>query len=186
MVFISILTPVFNGVEFLEQCIRSVRSQTFPDWELWIGVNGHGEDGGMVAQLASQYAASDLRIHVVVQGPPLKGKVESFSNKEIIYIGGQVNPGDPLNAETLSSPRQSIPRELARHILQGNKKEKVIAEQEANKIQKKQKSKLNRNIVWVDQLIELSYNKNRFFSGQNEPLNDEELQNQENNQMKMN
>jgi glycosyltransferase involved in cell wall biosynthesis len=80
MVFISILTPVFNGVEFLEQCIRSIRSQTFPDWELWIGINGHGNDGGMVAQLASQYAASDSRIHVVIQGPPLKGKVESLNH----------------------------------------------------------------------------------------------------------
>jgi|LauGreDrversion4_2_1035121.scaffolds.fasta_scaffold24636_7 glycosyltransferase involved in cell wall biosynthesis len=80
MVFISILTPVFNGVEFLEQCIRSVRSQTFPDWELWIGVNGHGNDGGMVAQVASYFATSDSRIHVVIQGPPLKGKVESLNH----------------------------------------------------------------------------------------------------------
>ena len=80
MVFISILTPVFNGVEFLDQCIRSVKTQTFLDWELWIGVNGHGEDGGMVAQIASHFAKSDSRIHVVVQGPPLKGKVESLNH----------------------------------------------------------------------------------------------------------
>lgn len=80
MVFISILTPIFNGVEFLEQCIRSVKAQTFPDWELWIGVNGHGEDGGIVAQIASRFASSDARIHVVVQGPPLKGKVESLNH----------------------------------------------------------------------------------------------------------
>jgi glycosyltransferase involved in cell wall biosynthesis len=80
MVFISILTPVFNGVEFLEQCIRSVKIQTFPDWELWIGINGHGDDGGMVAQAASRFAASDSRIHVIIQGPPLKGKVESLNH----------------------------------------------------------------------------------------------------------
>lgn len=80
MVFISIVTPIFNGVEFLEECIRSVRAQTFPDWEMWIGVNGHGDDGGMVAQVASHFASSDSRIHVVVQGPPLKGKVESLNH----------------------------------------------------------------------------------------------------------
>ena len=78
MVFLSILTPVFNGVEFLDYCVKSVRAQTFPDWEMWIGVNGHGEDGGMVAKLASHFAASDPRIRVVIQGPPLKGKVESL------------------------------------------------------------------------------------------------------------
>ena len=80
MVFLSILIPVFNGVEFLEECIRSVKAQTFTDWELWIGVNGHGDSGGMVAQLASHIAASDPRIHIVIQGPPLKGKVESLNH----------------------------------------------------------------------------------------------------------
>ena len=80
MVFISILTPVFNGVEFLDECIRSVKAQTFTDWELWIGVNGHGEDGGTVAQLASQLVRYDPRIHIVIQGPPLNGKVESLNH----------------------------------------------------------------------------------------------------------
>jgi glycosyltransferase involved in cell wall biosynthesis len=80
MVFISILTPVYNGVEFLEQCIRSVRSQTFIDWDMWIGINGHGSDGGAVAYIAQELAKTDPRIHVVVQGPPLKGKVESLNH----------------------------------------------------------------------------------------------------------
>ena len=80
MVFISILTPVYNGVEYLEQCIRSVRSQTFIDWDLWIGINGHGPDGGGVAYVAQELAKSDPRIHVVIQGLPLKGKVESLNH----------------------------------------------------------------------------------------------------------
>jgi len=80
MVFISILTPVYNGVEFLEQCIRSVRSQTFIDWDMWIGINGHGSDGGAVAYIAQELAKTDPRIHVVIQGPPLKGKVESLNH----------------------------------------------------------------------------------------------------------
>jgi glycosyltransferase involved in cell wall biosynthesis len=80
MATISILTPVFNGIEFLEECINSVRSQTFPDWELWIGINGHGVDGGEVGRIATQLAKSDSRIHVIIQGPPLKGKVESLNH----------------------------------------------------------------------------------------------------------
>ena len=80
MTFVSILTPVFNGIEYLEECINSVKSQTFPDWELWIGINGHGMDGGEAGQLAMQLAKSDSRIHVSIQGPPLNGKVESLNH----------------------------------------------------------------------------------------------------------
>lgn len=76
---ISILTPVYNGVEFLGECVESIRSQTVTDWELWIGINGHGDDGGEAAMIAAQLA-TDPRIHVIIQGPPLKGKVESLHN----------------------------------------------------------------------------------------------------------
>jgi glycosyltransferase involved in cell wall biosynthesis len=80
MVFISILIPLYNGVEFLEQCINSVLLQTYPDWDLWIGINGHGSDGGDVAPTVMKLAKIDPRIHVVIQGPPLQGKVESLNH----------------------------------------------------------------------------------------------------------
>lgn len=80
MVFVSILTPVYNGVEFLEECIDSVIKQTFIDWELLIGINGHGEDGGKVAQIVEKISEKDTRIKVIIQPPPLKGKVESLNN----------------------------------------------------------------------------------------------------------
>ena len=38
---ISILMPIYNGVEFLEESLQSVIEQTYKDWELIIGVNGH-------------------------------------------------------------------------------------------------------------------------------------------------
>lgn len=80
MPFITILTPVYNGVEYLEECVFSVLSQTFRDWELLIGVNGHGDSGGSVAEVARALAALDSRIKVLVQPPPLKGKVESLND----------------------------------------------------------------------------------------------------------
>lgn len=39
---ISILMPLFNGVEFFNDSIKSIFDQTYTDWELLIGVNGHG------------------------------------------------------------------------------------------------------------------------------------------------
>ena len=38
---ISILIPLYNGIEFLEQSLTSVISQTYKNWEVIIGINGH-------------------------------------------------------------------------------------------------------------------------------------------------
>ena len=38
---ISILLPIYNGIEFVEESISSIINQTFSDWELLIGINGH-------------------------------------------------------------------------------------------------------------------------------------------------
>jgi len=42
---VSILIRLYNGVEYLSESLKSVLDQTFNDWELLIGVNGHGADG---------------------------------------------------------------------------------------------------------------------------------------------
>lgn len=78
---VSVLIPLYNGVEFLEDCLKSVQAQTFQSWELIVGINGHGPDGGKVASQALDCLArlGDARMRVVVQGPPLKGKVESLN-----------------------------------------------------------------------------------------------------------
>ena len=38
---ISILMPIYNGIEFIEESLSSILSQTYKDWELIIGINGH-------------------------------------------------------------------------------------------------------------------------------------------------
>ena len=78
----SILVPIFNGIEFLEEAIQSVLNQTFTDWVLYIGVNGHGESGGDVAIRARQIAELDTkgRIHVYIQPPPICNKSKSLND----------------------------------------------------------------------------------------------------------
>lgn len=87
--WVSILTPLYNGVEFLEECAMSVCLQncnyetTHFTWEWWIGVNGHG-DGGDVLRRAQeiQYkckeSIGDCVIHVV-NLPDVRGKVETLN-----------------------------------------------------------------------------------------------------------
>lgn len=77
--FISILIPMYNGIEFLEECLASIIQQTYPHWIAYVGINGHGSDGGEVALRAKEIAERDPRIHVLIQGPPLKGKVASLN-----------------------------------------------------------------------------------------------------------
>ena len=47
--WVSIVTPVYNGWEFLEECAHNVFLQKGLEkgaWEWLIGINGHGESGG--------------------------------------------------------------------------------------------------------------------------------------------
>ena len=42
--YISIIIPLYNGIEFLENAINSIRSQTYKYWNLIVGINGHTID----------------------------------------------------------------------------------------------------------------------------------------------
>jgi len=78
--YISILIPLYNGIEFLKECIDSVIAQTYGDWEAIIGINGHGDDGGDVAASAKLIAKVDTRIRVIVQKKDIDNKVKSMNN----------------------------------------------------------------------------------------------------------
>ena len=59
--FVSVVTPVYNGAEFLCECIESVLRQTHVDFE-YIIVNNCSTDTSL--QIAQRYAAQDARIKV--------------------------------------------------------------------------------------------------------------------------
>ncbi len=59
--------PIYNGVEYLKEAVESVIAQTYNDWELLIGINGHGPDGGAIRDAVESVALLDIkRIHVYV------------------------------------------------------------------------------------------------------------------------
>jgi glycosyltransferase involved in cell wall biosynthesis len=51
---ISILIPVYNGIEFIHNSIHSVINQTFNNWELLIGINGHPKNSA-IYKIAKTY-----------------------------------------------------------------------------------------------------------------------------------
>src|SRR5260221_13190246 len=58
---VSVLTPVYNGGNFLAECIESVLSQTYQNFE-YIIVNNCSQDRNL--EIAQQYAAKDRRIKI--------------------------------------------------------------------------------------------------------------------------
>ena len=58
---VTVLTPVYNGEEFLVECIESVLRQTYENIE-YIIVNNCSKDGTM--DIALEYAAKDPRVRV--------------------------------------------------------------------------------------------------------------------------
>ena len=60
---ISILIPIYNGIEFIEESVGSVLEQTYEDWELIIGINGHTQ-GSPVYLMAKEYEKRSPKIKV--------------------------------------------------------------------------------------------------------------------------
>lgn len=61
---ISIIVPVYNVEKYLSQCIESIKSQTFEDWELILVDDGSPDNSGIICD---EYAKTDRRIKVVHQ-----------------------------------------------------------------------------------------------------------------------
>lgn len=59
---ISVVIPVYNGAEFLEECLKSVKNQTLADFRAII-VNDASTDGSLA--IATAFAESDERFEII-------------------------------------------------------------------------------------------------------------------------
>ena len=60
---ISILIPIYNGIEFIEESVSSVLNQTNEQWELLIGINGHPQNSH-VYLTAKEYEKKSDKVRV--------------------------------------------------------------------------------------------------------------------------
>ena len=61
---ISILMPIYNGIEFIEESVRSVINQTNTNWQLIIGINGHSKNSD-VYKKSKEYEINHDKIRVL-------------------------------------------------------------------------------------------------------------------------
>jgi glycosyltransferase involved in cell wall biosynthesis len=74
---ISILMPIYNGIEFIDESVSSIINQTFKHWELIIGVNGHPPLSD-VYLTAKQYELMNNKIRVLDLSD-IKGKSNALN-----------------------------------------------------------------------------------------------------------
>jgi glycosyltransferase involved in cell wall biosynthesis len=72
---VSVVTPFYNTDPFLEQCLESVLSQSFEDFE-YVLVDNHSTDRSR--EIAMSFAARDARIRVV-SPPTFLGQCDNFN-----------------------------------------------------------------------------------------------------------
>ena len=82
---ISIIIPVYNAERYLRQCIESVITQTFKDWEA-ILVNDGSKDSSLA--VCQEYAARDKRISVIDKpnGGPSSARNKGLENAQGEYV----------------------------------------------------------------------------------------------------
>lgn len=67
---VSVVVPLHNKAPYIEAALESVRSQSVPDWEMWV-VENHSTDGGL--EIVGRLAASDSRIRLVEAPEEVRG-----------------------------------------------------------------------------------------------------------------
>lgn len=72
---ISILMPIYNGIEFLEESLPTILYQTYNDWELIIGINGHPPNSD-IYQKAKTYESDKIHVYDLEN---IKGKSEALN-----------------------------------------------------------------------------------------------------------
>ncbi len=96
---VSVIIPVYNGVHFLEDCLRSVMNQTYQDYEIIVIDDGSTDDTWKICQRLAQEDDRILPFHQENAG------VSAARNKGIAVAQGEyimfVDADDKLNTRAM-------------------------------------------------------------------------------------
>lgn len=122
----SIIVPVYNAENFLDECILSILGQSYENWEL-ILVNDDSTDRSF--EICNKYAASDSRIKVINQkkSGPLIARANGINKCCGDYIGF-LDSDDFLEKKTLEEISDIVHNYMPDLILFNNKRVSVNEE----------------------------------------------------------
>lgn len=72
--------PIYNGIEYIEQSVSSIKNQSYTNWELIIGINGHPKDSD-IFKTAKSYENEKIKVYDMID---VKGKSMAL-NKMLDY-----------------------------------------------------------------------------------------------------
>ncbi|MDE6368147.1 MAG: glycosyltransferase, partial [Muribaculaceae bacterium] len=61
---ISVIVPIYNSQSYLKECVESVLTQSFSDWELILVDDGSTDSSNEICQ---NFASIDQRIRVITK-----------------------------------------------------------------------------------------------------------------------
>ncbi|MBN1143202.1 MAG: glycosyltransferase family 2 protein [Bacteroidales bacterium] len=73
---VSIGIPVYNGEQYLEECLQSILNQTYQNWECFV-INNKSSDRS--PEIATSFANRDPRIRLITN-PEFVSMMENFNN----------------------------------------------------------------------------------------------------------
>lgn len=96
---VSVVTPVYNAEKYLAECIESILSQTYENWE-YIIVNNCSKDGSL--EIARDYVKKDPRIRIH-DNKEFLSMVENF-NHSLLQISPESKYCKIIHADDLLFP----------------------------------------------------------------------------------
>ena len=88
---VSVLIPIYNGIEFIHESVTSILNQTEVSWELIIGINGHAEKS-IVFQMAKAYELLSpqkirvLDLHTIRGKSAALNEMVKYANADYVAI----------------------------------------------------------------------------------------------------
>lgn len=67
--------PIYNGIEFIQYSVSSIKQQTYINWDLLIGINGHPVNSE-VYKIAKQYECENIKVIELLE---TKGKSNALN-----------------------------------------------------------------------------------------------------------
>ncbi|MBO5486500.1 MAG: glycosyltransferase family 2 protein, partial [Eubacterium sp.] len=116
---VSVIIPVYNTAQYLDNCIQSVCDQTLSDWEIILVDDGATDDS---PQMCDVWVSKDDRIHVIHKKNEGLGLTR---NAGLTLAQGEfvcfLDSDDTIDADTLKSCVDTLKREKADACFYGRK-----------------------------------------------------------------